>query len=63
MFWNIQLSLRRKLALAAIFSITTVIMVFAIIRVAVVSGRLKIPDESWLYFWTSVEQMICESLP
>ncbi|KAL8725332.1 MAG: hypothetical protein Q9166_007438, partial [cf. Caloplaca sp. 2 TL-2023] len=35
MLWNVKISLRQKLALGGIFSITVVIMVFAIIRVVV----------------------------
>ena len=34
-------------------------MVFAIIRVVVVSSYSQEPDETWLYMWSSIEQTVC----
>ena len=59
--WNVRISLRRKLALFGIFSLTVVTMVFAIVRVVVITARSKEPDQSWLYMWSSIEQTICTS--
>ncbi|KAL9594377.1 MAG: hypothetical protein Q9219_007071 [cf. Caloplaca sp. 3 TL-2023] len=58
MLWKVKISLRQKLALGGIFSITVVIMVFAIIRVVVVSNFSQTPDQTWLYMWSSVEQTV-----
>lgn len=33
-------------------------MVFAIVRVAVISSHSYEPDQSWLYLWSSIEQTI-----
>lgn len=60
MLWNVQISLRQKMALAGLFCITFVIMVFAVIRVAVVSAASQRPDPTWLYMWSSIEQTVCE---
>ena len=35
-------------------------MIFAIVRVAVVLSHSYLPDESWLYLWSSVEQTVCK---
>lgn len=60
LLWSVRLSLRKKLALGSIFSITVFIMVFAVIRVVVVSSYSSMPDMSWLYMWSSIEQTVCE---
>ena len=36
-------------------------MVFAIIRVIVISSYSTEPDQSWLYMWSSIEQTVCKS--
>ena len=35
-------------------------MVFAIIRVVVVSSYSHQPDQTWLYLWSGVEQAVCK---
>ena len=60
MLWKVQITLRQKLALGGVFSLTIFIMIFAIIRVVVVSGNSHQPDQTWLYLWTSIEQTVCE---
>ena len=60
MLWKVRLSIRKKFALGGIFSITVIIMVFAIIRVVVVSSYSQQPDQSWLYLWSSIEQAVCK---
>lgn len=59
MLWKVKIRLRQKLALGGIFSVTVVIMVFAIIRVVVVSSFSQTLDQTWLYTWSSVEQAVC----
>lgn len=58
MLWKVQISLRQKLVLAGIFSLTVFIMVFAIIRVAVLSSSNNIRDQTWLYLWSAIEQTV-----
>lgn len=60
LLWNVQISLRKKVALAGVFSITLIIMVFAIIRVVVVSSFSHQLDQTWLYMWSSIEQTVCK---
>ena len=57
---KVRLSVRKKLALGGLFSITVIIMVFAIIRVVVVSSYSHRPDQTWLYLWSGVEQAVCK---
>ena len=61
MLWKVRISIRKKLALIGIFSLTVIVMVFAIVRVGVVSTKDRIADISWLYFWSNVEMVICVS--
>lgn len=62
LLWKVRLSIRKKLALGGIFSVTVIIMVFAIVRVIVISSYSPQPDQSWLYMWSSVEQAVCKSI-
>ena len=63
MLWKVQLSFRRKLGLAGIFSLTVLIMIIAIVRVAVVyDGDRAQADGAWLYAWSAIEQTVGESL-
>ena len=50
------------MALGGIFSITVFIMLFAIVRVVVVSSYSHQPDQTWLYMWSNIEQAVCELL-
>ena len=56
--WKVQIGLRQKLALAGVFSLTVFTIVFAIVRVAVVSSYSNMPDQTWLYLWSAVEQAV-----
>lgn len=54
--WRVKIPLRRKLILLAIFSLTVIVMVVAIVRVTVVySAHTKKSSLEWLFFWSSVE--------
>ena len=55
--------MRQKLALLGIFSLTVIVMIFAVVRVAVITSYSYLPDESWLYLWSSIEQTVCEFEP
>lgn len=58
MLWRVQISLRRKLGLAGIFSLTVFIMIIAIIRVTIMYGDREQADGTWLWTWSSVEQTV-----
>ena len=67
LMWKVRISLRKKVALMAIFSLVIITIVFAIARVAVISSQTeadgtRLPDTSWSYMWSSIEQNIGESL-
>ncbi|KAF1999552.1 hypothetical protein P154DRAFT_381605, partial [Amniculicola lignicola CBS 123094] len=55
MLWKVRISRRRKLALGAVFSATVFIIVFAIVRVALIDSRIWKRDTTWLCIWSNVE--------
>lgn len=66
MLWNVRLPLRQKLLLMTIFSLTVIVMVVSIIRVAIVGSSTRSstqqPDISWVYFWSNIEMSTGKSL-
>jgi len=59
LLWNVRISLRQKLALLGLFSLTMLTMATSIIRVAVVGGNShQQVDITWLYFWTNIEMFV-----
>ena len=59
MLWHVRIPLRQKLILIGIFSVTVVVMITAIIRVAIVNSINENADISWLYLWSNVEMATC----
>ncbi|KAF2688990.1 hypothetical protein K458DRAFT_331710 [Lentithecium fluviatile CBS 122367] len=55
MLWKVRISLKRKLALGVVFSVTVFTMVFAIARVGLLSTKSYRQDMTWLYFWSNIE--------
>ncbi|KAI4274742.1 MAG: hypothetical protein LQ337_003713 [Flavoplaca oasis] len=63
MLKGVQMRWHRKLALAGIFSLVVITMVFAIIRTALVgSDNRTQPDSSWLYLWSAIEASVVACL-
>ncbi|KAF7900091.1 hypothetical protein EAF00_004427 [Botryotinia globosa] len=58
MLWTVRLSRKRKLALAGIFSLVIITIIFSIVRQSVVSSYSHQFEESWLYTWSLVEQTV-----
>lgn len=59
MLWNIKINIRQKLALAGIFSLTVITMIFAIVRIAVITSQSRATlDQSWLYLWSAIEASV-----
>lgn len=58
LLWKVQISLRRKLALAGIFSLTVFVMIFAIVRVVMIRSQSIQPDQTWMCTWNYVEQTV-----
>lgn len=48
----------KKLAFLGIFSLVIITMIFAIVRVSVISALSGQPDTTWLYFWSTIEQCV-----
>ena len=62
MLWNVKISIRQKLALIGIFSLTTIVVVVAIVRVTIVSTSFDTQiDQTWLYLWENVEMAVGQS--
>ena len=55
---RVQLPLGQKMALAAIFSLGIVIMLFAIIRIVVTNQHNTHPETSWLNLWSQIEASV-----
>lgn len=57
--WRIRVGLGRKVVLAGLFSLVAITIVFAIVRVTVVSRGYTTTHHqaeiSWLYFWSFME--------
>lgn len=51
--WGIQMNIRQKIALLALFSLTLITMVLAIVRVEV-ALRGPREDDTWFYVCTTV---------
>ncbi|KAI9787411.1 MAG: hypothetical protein M1835_002766 [Candelina submexicana] len=58
MLWRSQMSLRKKLVLAGIVSLTVITTVFAIVRVTSVSALSRQPDAPWANMWSFIELCI-----
>ncbi len=58
MLWGTQMRLRRKLALAGIYSLVIITIIFAIVRTTLVSSLTRLPDTLWLYMWSAIETTI-----
>lgn len=60
LLWNLRIGLRQKLGLAGIFSLTVVIMIQSIIRVAVLGSGSQF-DLTWSWTWGTIELTVGES--
>ena len=58
MLWNVRVSLRKKMALMSLFSLTVIVMGASITRVSVVPTKNKQADVSWLYLWHNIEMSV-----
>ena len=61
MLWHVRVPMGQKLMLIGIFSLTVIVMIVAIIRVAIVNSSHKDADVSWLFFWSNIEMATCKS--
>lgn len=59
MLWHVRVPWRQKLVLMALFSLTVIVIIVSIIRVAVVNSKTKNADISWLYLWSGIEMATC----
>ena len=57
LLWRVSIQLKKKLTLGGIFSLSVLIIVASISRVAVVSST-KATDQSWYYVGSAIEMAI-----
>ncbi|CAI6283424.1 unnamed protein product [Periconia digitata] len=58
MLWNVRVHLGKKLALMSLFSLTIIVMMTAVARVAVNPTKHIQADPSWLYLWYNIELFV-----
>ena len=55
MLWNARISQKQKMALMSIFSLTIIVIIVSIVRVALASSPNKNIDTVWLFMWNTIE--------
>ncbi|KAL8855130.1 MAG: hypothetical protein Q9221_000036 [Calogaya cf. arnoldii] len=55
--WDVQISLKSKIGLIVLFSLTIFTMIIAILKVTL-TLRTNREDDSWLYMWAGVEPAV-----
>ncbi|KAL4795299.1 hypothetical protein BDV19DRAFT_389432 [Aspergillus venezuelensis] len=58
LLWNAQIPTRRKIILMAILSLTVVIIIVSIVRVAVVATKTELIEPTWLWMWSFIEATV-----
>lgn len=58
LLWKLQIDLRRKLGIGALFSLTFFTMAVSIARCAVVTRAAGIPDKSMITLWSQLEHTV-----
>lgn len=58
MLVKVRINMRQKLALAVIFSLVVITMVFAIVRVATLDSLTERPEQTWMYMWSGIENTV-----
>ncbi|KAI9043226.1 putative vesicle-mediated transport protein (Imh1) [Aspergillus affinis] len=55
LLWNVRMPLSRKLKLMGLFSLTVVVAIFAVVRIAAVAQPHHYFDATWLWMWSLIE--------
>lgn len=63
LLWNLQINRQQKSALAAIFSLGFVVIVFAVVRVIETSASIHHVDPIWLALWSMIEASVGKQRP
>lgn len=58
MLWSVRVSWGKKLALIGMFSLTVIVIIVSIIRIAVVTSKTVQADVTWLYMWGLIEMAV-----
>lgn len=58
LLWNVQISIRRKLALGGILCLSVCTMIISIIKVAGGTNSIGGVDTAWVFFWYEIEAAV-----
>ena len=58
LLWKLQITKKQKFALVVIFSLGTIIIIVAIVRVIEVSPKFDHVDPLWLSLWSMIEASV-----
>lgn len=58
LLWKLQIERKQKIALAGMFSLAIITVVFAIVRIIEINPTLKHVDPVWLALWTMIEASV-----
>lgn len=58
LLWNLQISVKEKFALGAIFSVGVIKITFAIIRVVKIGASSQHVNPIWLALWSMIEASV-----
>ena len=56
MLYKAGISMRKKVALGAVFSLTVFVTIIAIVRVTVITQVTY--EQSWMFLWSMIEQTV-----
>ncbi|MCJ1244399.1 hypothetical protein MMC30_001597 [Trapelia coarctata] len=61
LLWNLQINAKQKCALAGIFSLGVIIIIFAVVRVIETSATFNHVNPMWLALWSMIEASVGKS--
>lgn len=61
LLWNLQINAKQKCALAGIFSLGVIIIIFAVVRVVETSATFNHVNPMWLALWSMIEASVGKS--
>ena len=61
MLYKVRINIHQKIALAGIFSLVIITIVFTIVRITTLNSLSHQPEQSWLYMWSAIENSVDKS--
>ena len=60
LLWDLKMDRKPKLAIAAVFCLSGIVVIFAVIRAIVISPETGHIDPVWLALWSMIEASVGE---